>query len=108
VNRYTKVVDGFDATHFDPEESAHLHGHHFAVEAVEQSQVDTGLQGDLAVICRELDRHRLDEMLVGGAQDGPGLASWIMERLLTKHPRVISVEVSFLPGRWDGVSRTVR
>ena len=108
MNRYTKVTDGFDATHLDPDEGAHLHGHRFTVEVVEQSEVATLIEHDLHAIVLELHLRDLGQMLVGGSQSLPGMASWFMERLLTKHPRVISVEVWHDSAFRAGVSRTVR
>jgi hypothetical protein len=108
VNRYTKVQDYFDTTHRDPDEGVHLHGHRFTVEAVEQSEIETGLEKDLHAIVMELHLRDLGQMLVGGSQTLQGLASWFMERLLTQHPRTISVEIWYDPDHKAGVSRTVR
>jgi len=108
VNRYLKARASFDATHQDPSEGAHLHGHHFHVSVVEQSEVETGLLADLRGIVSEFDLRPLGEMLVGGSQTGPGLASWFMERLLTHHPRITSVEVWWDGNAVYGVKRDVR
>jgi hypothetical protein len=108
VNRYTKIVDHFDATHRDPDESSHVHGHRFTIEVVEQSEVPTPIVDDLAAICMELHLRDLEQMLVGGSQSLTGIASWFMERLLTKHPRVVNVEVWYDDFHRAGISRTVR
>jgi hypothetical protein len=108
VNRYTRAEASFDATHLDPAEGAHLHGHRFTVSVVEQSEVQTGILEDLHALVAEVHLRPLGDMLVGGAQTGPGLASWFMERLLTTHPRITSLEVWWNRDVVYGVKRDVR
>ena len=108
MNRYTKVQDYFDTTHRDLDESIHLHGHRFTVEAIEQSEIETGLEEDLHALVLELHLRDLGQMLVGGSQTLQGLASWFMERLLTQHPRTTSVEIWYDSSHRAGITRTVR
>ena len=108
MNRYTRAKASFDATHSDPEESPHVHGHRFNITVVEQSEIQTGLLEDLLDIVGELHLRPLGDMLVGGSQAGPGIASWFMERLLTQHPRITSVEAWWNNDVVYGVKRDVR
>jgi hypothetical protein len=108
VSRYVLARDSFDATHDDPLESIHLHGHHFDVEVHEQTEVTTKLQTHLHDVCAELDRHVLGDMLIGGSQTGQGIASWIMERLLINHPKITRVELWWEPDFRYGVTRDIR
>ncbi len=108
MSRYVLARDSFDATHNDPLESLHLHGHHFEVEVTEQTEVTTKLQSNLANICAELHLHSLGDMLIGGSQTGQGIASWVMERLLINHPKITRVEVWWEPDFRHGVTRDIR
>ena len=93
---YCSTEQHFDATHLDPICGAYIHGHRFWVKATEQGTdagVKTDLPVDLRTVLLELDRHPLGDMLVGGAQTLDGLAAWIMERLLSRRPRLTEVVV---------------
>jgi hypothetical protein len=108
VSRYVVAKCHFDSTHDDPLESPHLHGHRFHVEVTEQTEVTTLLAERLGAVCGELNVHRLDEMLVGGAQTGQGITSWILERLLINHPKIIRIEVWWDPDFRYGITRDIR
>lgn len=108
MSRYVVASASFDATHNDPLETAHLHGHHFEVEVTEQTEVNTRILEHLADICSELHHHSLDEMLTGGSQTGQGIASWILERLLINHPKITKIEVWWNPLMRYGVTRDIR
>jgi hypothetical protein len=108
VSRYVVASAYFDATHHDPLESVHPHGHHFEVEVTEQTEVTTKILERLVDILSELHQHSLDDMLVGGSQTGQGIASWILERLLINHPKITRIELW-----WDrrlkyGITRDIR
>ncbi len=95
--RQITVRGHFASTHRDEREGPHLHGHSFTVEVTELGN-DAGVRyditDDLSAVLAELHRHNLDEMLVGGSQTLDGIASWVMERLLARHPRITKVELS--------------
>ena len=106
--RYIVATSEFDASHQDPDESPHRHGHHYIVEVWERTEIRSDLLGDLRSVLDELHLRDLDEMLNGGSSSGPGIASWIMERLLINHPKIERVEVSWGWGQRYGVTREVR
>ena len=108
MSRYVRARSSFDATHQDLLESPHLHGHRFHVEVTEQTEVTTKVRESLEAVCAELHLHRLDEMLVGGAQTGQGIASWILERLLINHPKIIRIELWWDPDFRHGITRDIR
>jgi 6-pyruvoyl-tetrahydropterin synthase len=108
VSRYISARFSFDATHNDPLETQHLHGHRFEVEVSEQTEVTSKLREHLAEVCRELHLRSLDEMLTGGSQTGQGIASWILERLLINHPKITRIELWWEPDFRYGVTRDIR
>lgn len=108
MSRYVVASAYFDATHHDPLESAHPHGHHFIVEITEQTEVTTKILEHLVDIISELHHHSLDEMLTGGSQTGQGIASWILERLLINHPKITRIELWWDPRLKYGVTRDIR
>lgn len=84
----------FGSTHRDPAEGPHLHGHTFHVSATETgSDIGDELGADLRMVVAELHLRSLDDMLVGGSQTLDGIAAWLMERLLLRHPGLSIVEV---------------
>lgn len=108
---YCSSEQHFDSSHLDPEHGPYSHGHRFHVRAVEQG-TDAGVGSDLPVDLRsvliELDHHPLGDMLVGGSQTLEGIAAWIMERLLSRRPRLTKVEVWVDDDRRVGVTREIR
>jgi 6-pyruvoyl-tetrahydropterin synthase len=108
MSRYAIARFSFDATHHDPLESHHLHGHHFTVEVTEQTEVTTDIRRNLEAICNELHLHQLNDMLVGGSQTGQGIASWVMERLLINHPKITRLELWWDPDFRYGITRDIR
>lgn len=108
MSRYIVASTSFDATHNDPLESPHLHGHRFEVEVTEQTEISTDILKNLVDICSELHHHSLDEMLTGGSQSGQGIASWIMERLLINHPKIVRLELWWDPRLRYAVTRDLR
>lgn len=111
--RQITVSAHFASTHREPAEGPHLHGHTFKVSATELGN-DAGVRADtlldLEAVLSELHLHNLDEMLLGGSQTLDGIAAWVMERLLNRHPRLVRVEVSTAdqPGVIVGVTREIR
>jgi hypothetical protein len=111
--RQLSVSATFASTHRDEREGPHLHGHTYRVTAVELAN-DAGVKLDLVTdlddVLAELHLHDLDEMLYGGSQTLDGIAAWVMERLLTRHPRLVRVEASTLdqPGIVMAVLREIR
>ena len=108
MSRYIIARFSFDATHSDPLETPHLHGHHFVVEVTEQTEVTTQIVWNLQAICSELHLHQLSDMLVGGSQTGQGIASWILERLLINHPKITRLELWWDPDLRYGITRDIR
>jgi hypothetical protein len=47
-------------------------------------------------------------MLVGGSQTLSGIAAWIMERLLTRRPRLTDVQVWIDDDYRVGITREIR
>lgn len=110
--RQISVSATFASTHRGCE-GPHLHGHTFKVSATELGSdvgIKPGLLPDLEAILGELHLHNLDEMLLGGSQTLDGIGAWIMERLLSRHPRLVRVEVSTAdqPGVVVAVMREIR
>ena len=101
----------FDSSHLDPACGTYVHGHRFWVKATEQG-TDAGVRSDLPADLRsvllELDVHPLGDMLIGGAQTLDGIAAWIMERLLSRRPRLTEVEVWIDDDYRVGVVREIR
>lgn len=95
--RSISVTARFASTHRDPSHGPHLHGHTYTVSATELGN-DAGVHDDLLLdleaILAELHFHSLDDMLIGGSQALDGIAAWVMERLLTRHPRLVRVDLS--------------
>ena len=103
----------FGSTHRLSTEGPHLHGHTFHVSATEtalDSDMGDDLPGDLRAIVGELHLRSLDDMLIGGNQTLDGIAAWLMERLLVRHPGLSIVEVwtADRPDFRVGVRREVR
>jgi len=95
--RQITVTATFASTHTDESEGPHLHGHSFVVTATElgnDAGVKYELLPDLRAVLSELHLHKLDDMLVGGSQTLDGIGAWVMERLLSRHPRLVRVDVS--------------
>ena len=94
--RQISVSATFASTHRDEAHGPHIHGHTFHVRATEMGN-DAGVRydllPDLEAVLSELNYHSLDDMLIGGSQTLDGISSWVMERLLTRHPRLVRVEV---------------
>lgn len=100
----------FASTHRDASEGPHLHGHTFTVTATElgnDAGVKYELRPDLIAVLSELHLHSLDDMLVGGSQTLDGIGAWVMERLLSRHPRLVRVDV-FTADRSDVVVSVLR
>jgi len=112
MSKYFCIAEAsFASAHRDPEEGPHPHGHTFHVRATEQGTdggVGAEILGDLRSIVGELHLHDLGDMLYGGSQTLTGLAAWIMERLLSRHPRLTSVEVWTDEDYVVGISREIR
>ena len=102
----------FDSTHLETESHGpYIHGHRFWVKATEQGTdagVKTDLPLDLRAVLLELEGHPLGDMLVGGSQTLSGIAAWIMERLLTRRPRLTEVEVWIDDEYRVGITREIR
>lgn len=94
--RQITVTATFASTHRDPSEGPHLHGHSYVVAATElgnDAGVKYELLPDLRAILSELHLHSLDEMLIGGSQTLDGIGAWIMERLLSRHQRLVRIDM---------------
>ena len=94
--RQISVSATFASTHRDPSEGPHLHGHTYSVSATElgnDAGVKYELLPDLRAVISELHLHSLDDMLIGGSQTLDGIGAWIMERLLSRHPRLVRVDM---------------
>lgn len=103
----------FASTHRDEREGPHLHGHTFKVTATElgnDAGVKYELDPDLGAVLDELHLKSLDDMLTGGSQTLDGLAAWVMERLLSRHPRLVRVDIATFdaPGTVVSVLRELR
>lgn len=104
----------FASTHRLESEGPHLHGHTFSVQATELGTEAGGVKydllPDLQAVLSELHLHNLDEMLFGGSQSLDGIGTWIMERLILRHPRLVRVEVwtADQSGVRVGVTREIR
>jgi hypothetical protein len=107
--QFVTATTSFASTHRDEAEGPHLHGHTFHV-AVTEIGVSFGLHEHLVEVASELHLHSLDDMLVGSAQDLRSMASWFMERLLMRHPRITRVEIwtADRPEERYGVDREAR
>lgn len=82
----------FDSTHEDSEACGpYPHGHLFNVEAWGEKD----LAEPLFVVVGELHNRTLVRMMNGGSQTGPGIARWILERLMVTNPEVDGVSVAF-------------
>jgi len=95
--RQITVSATFASTHRDPGEGPHLHGHSYVVRATElgnDAGVKYELLPDLRAVLSELHLHSLDDMLVGGSQTLDGIGAWLMERLLSRHPRLVRVDLN--------------
>ena len=93
--RSITVTVTFASTHREPTEGPHKHGHTFYVTAEElgsDAGVRADTRADLTKVVSELHLHSLDEMLVGGQQTLDGIGAWIMERMLMRHPRLVTVD----------------
>lgn len=108
MSRYIVVGTTFAASHRDPDESPHRHGHTYHVEVTEQTEIRSSLAAHLADVCSELHLRDLDEMLVGGSSSDPGIASWIIERLLMLHPKITRIEVWTDHASRHGMTRELR
>lgn len=99
----------FASDHMDEAESPYIHGHTFYVAATEVGS-SVALREDLAEVASELHLRSLEDMLVGGSQDLSSMASWFMERLLLRHPRLTRVELwtADRPEERVGVEREIR
>lgn len=109
--KYVTAKATFASTHLEPSEGPYLHGHTFSVWVTELGTIDTlpmTLGPDLRALVSELDHRHLADMLTGGSQTLDGIATWIMERLLGRHPRIVRVEVEAEDGVRAGVMREVR
>lgn len=109
--RQISASSTFDSTHRDEREGLHLHGHTYRVTVTElgtDAGVKYDLHPDLRAVLDELDRKSLDDMLTGGSQTLDGIASWVMERLLGRHPRLVRVDISFDPDIVVSVTREIR
>jgi hypothetical protein len=111
--RQISAQASFASTHREEREGPHLHGHTFIVTAHElgsDAGVKYELLPDLSAVLNELHLHNLDDMLTGGSQTLDGIGSWVMERLLTRHPRLVRVELSTAdqPGTIVAVLREIR
>lgn len=104
---YVTVSTSFASTHRDETESPYIHGHTFHVSVTEKG-FSEHLRVDLVDVASELHLHSLDDMLVGGGQGLTSMASWFMERLLIRHPRISRVEIWFDPDERVGVEREIR
>lgn len=86
----------FASTHRDEREGPHIHGHSFVV-TVHELGTDAGVKyellPDLKAVLGELHLHNLDDMLVGGSQTLDGIGAWVMERLLSRHPRLVRIDL---------------
>ena len=108
---YCTTEQVFDSSHLDPVHGPYLHGHTFHVKATKQGTdggVPDDLPADLHDILHELDLHPLGEMLTGGSQTLEGIVAWIMERLLSRHPKLTSVEVWIADNFRVGIEREIR
>lgn len=108
MSRFVVASTSFDASHRNADEGPHLHGHHFSVEVTEQTEISSSILRHLEDVCAELHLHDLDEMLFGGSSSGPGIPSWILERLLINHPKITRIEVWWDPRLRYGVTRDIR
>lgn len=108
MSRYIVVSQHFDASHRDPDESPHRHGHSYQIEVTEQTEIRSSLPAHLSDVCSELHLRDLDDMLQGGSSTNPGIASWILERLLINHPKITRVEVWTDPRHRYGITRELR
>jgi hypothetical protein len=111
--RQISATATFASTHQDEREGPHLHGHTFNVTVLElgsDAGVKYELQPDLESVLSELHLKPLDVMLTGGSQTLDGIGSWVMERLLGRHPRLVRVDTSTCdqPGAVVGVTREIR
>jgi len=94
--RQITVTATFASTHRDKDEGPHLHGHTYSVSATElgnDAGVKYELLPDLRMVLSELHLHSLDDMLVGGSQTLDGIGAWVMERLLSRHARLVRIDM---------------
>jgi hypothetical protein len=86
---------------------AHPHGHTYRLR-VTWAGDDATLPDDLAAVSGELDLRRLEEMMNGGSSDLPGIAAYILERLVLAHQSITEIEVTEDPGFRNATARLVR
>jgi 6-pyruvoyl-tetrahydropterin synthase len=98
----------FSASHrLDEDPRHHLQcGHSYEVLLVEEVRFNESthmpaatpeeLQIDLAELLIELDGKHLNDQLVGTPPTLAGIAGWIMERSLMRHPNLVACEVQEL------------
>ena len=111
--RHVTATASFASTHRDEAESPYIHGHTFWVAVTELGTDELtrkGLDEDLLQVVIELHLHSLDDMLVGGSQELGGIATWVQERLLMRHPRIVLTEiwVADRPEVRIGIRREIR
>lgn len=80
------------------------HGHAYEVE-IEVERDDWSVYTSLDDLVEELDGKPLEKMVVGGSSDLWDLPTWIMERLLARHPAIVRVSVTEQP---ENVTASVR
>jgi hypothetical protein len=107
VDQYIRASAEFDASHTDGARlrCARRHGHHWRVEVEKRVTTDPAdLEHDLWALVSEWQDRDLDEMLHVTAQlSVTRLASWVAERLLLRHPTLVSALVS--DGHVAGIAR---
>ena len=104
MEQLSRAFAEFDAHHVDGSRIRchRSHGHHFTVTA-EKIVAGEDLEADLQSIVVEWQDRSVNEMLHVTTVSLEGMAAWVNERLLLRHPTLVRVEVS--DGRAVGIVR---
>jgi hypothetical protein len=109
VEQFVRVTQEFDASHQlistepDRPRCGRVHGHRWTIEVEKRGRED-GLEGDVFELAAlELGDRHLNEMFPLLNTSPEQLALLFMEKLLLKHPSIVTVEVS--DGRLTGIAR---
>jgi len=109
METHLTLTDSFSAAHRTHDgEPSREHGHNYRVRITTSDVRDYALGEDLDQVLVELHLRPLEEMLTGGLTTPPGIAAWICEQLLQRHPYITAVEVEESDRLSGGITREPR